>query len=146
MNRPEMTNLNHQYAIRRVDMDFSWVPEPEFGLHQQYCRPQRTDVNCFTFGAANATVNGVKQQFEPPADYRLESEDGVLTLHFTLPFRSPLMGQTLELEVYDPSYFVDIRLAEQAPVELINTPSQCKFAITRQTWTQVANRIAVTCS
>jgi ABC-type uncharacterized transport system substrate-binding protein len=93
----------------------------------------------------NATVNGVKQQFEPPADYRLESEDGVLTLHFTLPFRSPLMGQTLELEVYDPSYFVDIRLAEQAPVELINTPSQCKFAITRQTWTQVANRIAVTC-
>ena len=58
MNRPEMTNLNHQYAIRRVDMDFSRVPEPEFGLHQQYCRPQRTDVNCFTFGAANATVNG----------------------------------------------------------------------------------------
>ncbi len=52
MNRPEMTNLNHQYAIRRVDMDFSWVPEPGFGLHQQYCRPQRTGVNCFTFGAA----------------------------------------------------------------------------------------------
>jgi hypothetical protein len=23
MKRPEMTNLNHQYAIRRVDMDFS---------------------------------------------------------------------------------------------------------------------------
>ena len=93
----------------------------------------------------SATVNGVKQQFEPPADYRLESEDGVLTLHFTLPFRSPLMGQTLELEVYDPSYFVDISLAEQAPVELVNPPSQCKFAITRQTWTEVANKIAVTC-
>jgi ABC-type uncharacterized transport system substrate-binding protein len=93
----------------------------------------------------NATVNGVKQQFEPPADYRLESEDGVLTLHFTLPFRSPLTGQTLELEVYDPSYFVDIRLAETAPIELVNPPSQCKFAITRQTLTQIANRIAVTC-
>jgi hypothetical protein len=23
MNRPETTNLNHQYAIRRVDMDLS---------------------------------------------------------------------------------------------------------------------------
>jgi ABC-type uncharacterized transport system substrate-binding protein len=62
-----------------------------------------------------------------------------------LPFQSPLMGQALELEVYDPSYFVDISLAEQAPVELVNPPSQCKFAITRQTWTQVANKIAVTC-
>jgi len=90
-------------------------------------------------------VNGVKQQFEPPADYRLESGDGVLTLHFRLPFRSPLTGRTLELEVYDPSYFVDIRLAEQAPVELVNPPSQCKFAITRQTWNQVANKITVTC-
>jgi ABC-type uncharacterized transport system substrate-binding protein len=93
----------------------------------------------------SATVNGVKQQFELSADYRLEFRDGVLTLHFTLPFRSPPTGQTLELEVYDPSYFVDISLAEQAPVELVNLPSQCKFAITRQTWTQVANKIAVTC-
>ena len=93
----------------------------------------------------NATVNGVKQQFELSADYRLEFRDGVLTLHFTLPFSSPLTGRTLELEVYDPSYFVDISLAEQAPVELVNPPSQCKFTIARQTWTQVANRIAVTC-
>ncbi len=90
-------------------------------------------------------MNGVKQQFELSADYRLEFRDGVLTLHFTLPFRSPLTGQTLELEVYDPSYFVDIALSEQAPVELVNPPSQCKFTITRQTWTQVANKIAVTC-
>src|SRR6266581_1286485 len=71
--------------------------------------------------------------------------DGVLTLHFTLPFRSPLTGQTLELEVYDPSYFVDISFAKQEPVELVNPPTRCKFAMTPQTWTQVANRIAVTC-
>jgi ABC-type uncharacterized transport system substrate-binding protein len=93
----------------------------------------------------SATVNGVKQQFEPSAEHRLESRGGVLTLYFTLLFRLPLTGQTLELDVYDPSYFVDIRLAEQAPVELVNPPSQCKFAITRQTWTQVANKITVTC-
>jgi ABC-type uncharacterized transport system substrate-binding protein len=92
-----------------------------------------------------ATVNGVRQQFEPAADYRLESEAGALTLHFTLPFRPPLTGNTLELEVYDPSYFVDIRFAEQASVELVNPPSDCKFAITRQTWTQVAGKIVVTC-
>jgi ABC-type uncharacterized transport system substrate-binding protein len=92
-----------------------------------------------------ATVNGIKQRFELSADYRLEFGDGVLTLYFTLPFRSPLTGQALELEVYDPSYFVDISFAEQAPVELVNSPGQCKFAITRQTWTQVANKIVVMC-
>src|SRR5260370_1837470 len=64
----------------------------------------------------SATVNGVKQQFELSADYRLEFRDGVLTLHFTFPFRSPLTVQTLGLEVYDPSYFVDIVLSSQPPV------------------------------
>ena len=93
----------------------------------------------------NATVNGIKQQFEPSIDSGIESVDGVLTLHFTLPFRSPLTGQTLDLEVYDPSYFVDISFARQEPVELVNPPSRCKFAITRQTWTQVANKISVMC-
>jgi len=93
----------------------------------------------------NATVNGIKQQFQPSTDYRLESVDGVLTLHFTLPFRAPLTGHTLELEVYDPSYFVDISFASHEPVELVNPPNRCKFAITPQTWTQVANKIAVTC-
>ena len=57
MNRPEMTNLNHQYAIRRVDMDFSWMPKPGFGLHKEYRRPLRAGVNCFTSGAAHASVN-----------------------------------------------------------------------------------------
>jgi hypothetical protein len=57
MNRPEMTNLNHQYAIRRVDMDFSWVPEPGLSRYKQYCRPLRAGVNYFTSGAAHATVN-----------------------------------------------------------------------------------------
>ena len=52
-----MTNLNHQYAIRRVDMDFSCMPEPLFSRHKQYCHPQRPGVNCFTFGEVHATVN-----------------------------------------------------------------------------------------
>jgi ABC-type uncharacterized transport system substrate-binding protein len=93
----------------------------------------------------SATVNGIKQRLAVSADYRLEVVDGMLTLHFTLPFQSRPSGQTLELEVYDPGYFVDFSFAERAPVELVNPPSQCKLAVTRQTWTQVANKIAVTC-
>ena len=93
----------------------------------------------------DAAVNGIKQQFGPPTDYGLELVDGVLTLRFTLPLRSPLIGQTLELKVYDPSYFVDISFARQEPVELVSPPDRCKFAIARQTWTEIANRIVVTC-
>src|SRR5258708_21629435 len=40
-----------------------------------------------------ATVNGIKQQFEPSADYRLEVGDCILTLYFTFPFQSPLLRQ-----------------------------------------------------
>jgi len=93
----------------------------------------------------SATVNGIKQQLEASTDYGLEAVDGILTLQFTLPFESRPTEQALELEVYDPGYFVDFSFAERAPVELVNPPSQCKFAVTRQTWTQVANKIAVTC-
>ena len=93
----------------------------------------------------SATVNGIKQRLEASTDYRLEAVDGILTLHFTLPLESRPTEQALELEVYDPGYFVDFSFAERAPVELVNPPSQCKFAVTRQTWTQVANKVAVTC-
>jgi hypothetical protein len=56
-NRPEMTNLNHQYAIRRVDMDLS-LDRSSSSFHKVYRRERGADVNCFTIDAANASVNG----------------------------------------------------------------------------------------
>jgi hypothetical protein len=57
-NRPEMTNLNHQYAIRRVDMDLSSDAGIGPGWHKPYCRARRADVNCFTIEAVHGSVNG----------------------------------------------------------------------------------------
>jgi ABC-type uncharacterized transport system substrate-binding protein len=80
-----------------------------------------------------AKANGKKAPFNGPADYWLEYKDEVLTLHFTLPFKSPVKAQSLELEVYDPTYFVDFTMAEKDPVALVNAPSQCKLMIVRPT-------------
>ncbi len=37
-NRPETTNLSHQYAIRRVDIDLSLDAGIGPGWHNAYCR------------------------------------------------------------------------------------------------------------
>ena len=42
----------------------------------------------------------------------------MLTLHFLLPLKTPVKAQTLDLEVFDPSYFVDFALAEKDAGEL----------------------------
>jgi ABC-type uncharacterized transport system substrate-binding protein len=80
-----------------------------------------------------ARANGKKAQFNGPADYWLEYKDEVLTLHFTLPFKAPVKAQNLELEVYDPTYFVDFTMAEKDPVALVDAPAGCKLTVVRPT-------------
>jgi ABC-type uncharacterized transport system substrate-binding protein len=79
-----------------------------------------------------AKANGKRIDFlDPPADYHLEYKDATLTLHFNLPLKTPVKGGTLEVEVYDPSYFVDFGLIEKDPVALIGAPAACKLTIAR---------------
>jgi len=90
-------------------------------------------------------ADGEEQKFGAPEDYWLTFEEGVLTLRFTLPFKSAIKPACLELEIYDPGYFTDIKLADNSPVTMINAPSQCKLLLDRQNWTQIANKIVLTC-
>ena len=78
-----------------------------------------------------ARANGKKADLSPPVDYWLEFKDGLLTLHFTLPFKPPVKAQTLDIEVYDGTYFVDFTLAEKDPVALVGAPQACKLALAR---------------
>jgi ABC-type uncharacterized transport system substrate-binding protein len=78
-----------------------------------------------------ARANGKKAELNPPVDYYLEFDNGLLTLHFTLPFKAPAKAQSLDLEVYDGSYFVDFSFAEKDPVSLVGAPQACKLAIAR---------------
>jgi ABC-type uncharacterized transport system substrate-binding protein len=76
-----------------------------------------------------AKANGKKALFSDPIDYHLEHKDTLLTLYFTLPLKTPLKVQSLDLEVYDPAYFVDFAFAEKNPVELKGAPAACKASV-----------------
>lgn len=55
---------------------------------------------------------------EPTADYWLDYTDAVLTLNFTLPLKAPLKAKELQVEIYDPSIFVDFSWAKEKPVAM----------------------------
>jgi len=86
-----------------------------------------------------AYVNGKKTELAQPIDYWLEFTDGLLTLHFTLPFKTPVKPQTLNFEMYDPSWFVDFSFAEKNPVSLVGAPPACQLAIQRPGESNQAN-------
>jgi ABC-type uncharacterized transport system substrate-binding protein len=77
----------------------------------------------FTF----AKADGKKGRFQEPVDYFLESKDGLLVLHFTLPLKTPIKTKELSLEIFDPTFFVDFQLAKTDPVRLVGAPADCKF-------------------
>jgi ABC-type uncharacterized transport system substrate-binding protein len=78
-----------------------------------------------------ARANGKKAELKPPDDYYLEFTGGLLTLHFTLPLASPVKTQSLEVEMADPTWFVDFSFAEKDPVSLTGAPAECKLAVMR---------------
>ena len=80
-----------------------------------------------------AKVDGKRQKnaFLDPVDYFLEYDPKatVLTLYFTLPFKTPVSAKTLDVEVYDPEFFIDFGFAEKDPVRLVHAPAQCTVAV-----------------
>ncbi len=78
-----------------------------------------------------AKANSKKVEFKDPVDYWLEYTEGALTLHFFLPLKSPVKAQTLAVEIYDPTWFVDFTFAEKDPVTLAGAPAQCKIEVAR---------------
>src|SRR3954467_10037349 len=46
-----------------------------------------------------ARANGRKAPLNGPVDYYLEFTDNLLTLHFTLPFKTPVKAHDLDIEV-----------------------------------------------
>ena len=75
-----------------------------------------------------AKLNGKKAVFTDPVDYHLDLADSMLTLNFLLPLKAPVKVGSLDLEVYDPSYFVDFSLAEKDAVRLVGAPAGCQFS------------------
>jgi ABC-type uncharacterized transport system substrate-binding protein len=85
------------------------------------------EFNYFTF----AKADGKKTPFTDPVDYWFEYTNDVLTLHFMLPLKTPAKAQTLDVDVYDPTFFVAFSFADKDPVALAAAPPQCTFAFNR---------------
>jgi ABC-type uncharacterized transport system substrate-binding protein len=73
-------------------------------------------------------MNGQKAEFEQPVDYFLEQKDDLLTLHFTLPLKKPAATKDVDLEIYDPLYFVAFEFADKEPITLKGAPASCKLS------------------
>jgi ABC-type uncharacterized transport system substrate-binding protein len=78
-----------------------------------------------------ARQNGKNADLNAPVDYYLEFKDGLLTLHFTLPFKTPVKAHSVDFEMYDNTYFVDFSFAEKEPVRLVGAPQACTLAVAR---------------
>lgn len=66
---------------------------------------------------------------QKPTNYWLDYNDGLLTLNFTLPLKTPVSAQTLSLEFYDPVGFIDFTLSERNAIKLFGAPASCKLNI-----------------
>ncbi len=91
-----------------------------------------------------AKVSGKKAEIGDASDYWLDYTDSVLTLHFTLPFKTPAQAKSVDLEVYDPTYFVDFAFAENNPATLSGAPADCKITIGKpqELTAEMARRLA----
>ncbi|WP_213773667.1 DUF1007 family protein [Bradyrhizobium sp. dw_78] len=76
-----------------------------------------------------ARADGKKLKFSDPVDYWLEYRNATLTLHFTLPLKAPATAKAMQIEVYDPSIFVDFEFAKDKPVSLDGAPQQCLLTV-----------------
>jgi ABC-type uncharacterized transport system substrate-binding protein len=81
----------------------------------------------FTF----ARADGKKEKFQEPVDYYLEYKDAALTLHFTLPLKTPVKSRELAVEVFDPAFFIDFGFAKKDPVKLVGAPAACQMKFQR---------------
>jgi ABC-type uncharacterized transport system substrate-binding protein len=78
-----------------------------------------------------AKADGKKTAFGEPVDYYLDYKDNLLTLNFILPLKTPVKSKSLQLDIYDPTYFVDFSFTEKEPVALKGAPPACKLAVLR---------------
>jgi ABC-type uncharacterized transport system substrate-binding protein len=87
------------------------------------------DFDYFTFPA----LAGQALKVGAVRDYWLEHADSILSLHFTLPFASPVLPEAkgLTFSVQDPTYFIAFELAKTAnPVRLgEGAPKGCALKI-----------------
>ena len=83
----------------------------------------------FTVGKAG----GKAVEFDDPKDYWLdEASDKLVTLHFTLPLKSPASAaRAFNLQVYDPTYFIAFDFDDKDAIVLSGAPAGCSAKVNK---------------
>ena len=82
------------------------------------------EFDYFTF----VTADGKKVTLTDPAkgEYWLDFNNSVMTLNFVLPLKQPVKAKQLNVEVYDPSIFIDFAFSkDDKAVKFVNKPANC---------------------
>jgi ABC-type uncharacterized transport system substrate-binding protein len=89
------------------------------------------DYAYFTYAKANG--KNLKDTFLPPKDYFLDYDPkaAVLTLHFTMPFNTPVKAKAIEVEIYDEEFFIDFGFDSNNPVRLVGAPADCALSVNK---------------
>jgi nickel/cobalt transporter (NicO) family protein len=80
----------------------------------------------------HAALGGEALKLGEARDYWQEHKDGVLSLHFTVPFATPVLAEAkgLTYSVYDPTYFIDFSLAKANGARLgQGAPKDCALIV-----------------
>jgi ABC-type uncharacterized transport system substrate-binding protein len=87
------------------------------------------DFGYFTY----AKLDGEKRPdaFADPADYFFDYEPNksLLTLHFTLAFKTPVPSKSLDVQIFDPQLFFYLAFAKDDPVRLVGGPARCVSSV-----------------
>ena len=78
-------------------------------------------------------VSGKAVEFADPKDYWLdEAADKLVTLHFTLPLKTPASAaKAFSLQVYDPTYFIAFDFDDKAAVTMAGAPKGCSASVNK---------------
>src|ERR1700675_529848 len=116
------------YALQGIETKTKGVySREELGSLAQTNVESLKEFAFFTY----AKADGKKEKFLEPVDYYLEYKDDALTLYFTLPLKTPVKAKELSVEVYDPSFFIDFKLADKDPIKLVGAPAACQMRFQR---------------
>jgi len=131
-----VTGINHSWAFDDMFSAFA-TQGTQSKVKGQFTREELAplakvnveslkEYDYFTY----VTADGQKAPLTDPAPgYWLDYKDQILTLHFTLPFKTPVKAKLLKVEVYDPTIFVDFEWAKKTPVSVANLPHGCKLDV-----------------
>jgi ABC-type uncharacterized transport system substrate-binding protein len=83
------------------------------------------DFDYFTFVHFEGE-DGKFMKLKPPVDSWNDYDKGLLTLHLTLPLETPVdtHGKAVDIDVYDPSFFVAFGFATDGPAKLVGADTK----------------------